>query len=179
MGRHMSLSDLASIGSFASGIAVVFSFIFLALQMRQSNQNQRSLMQQGRSARTVDILMKMTEPVLSETIMNAIQLDASKDPAKIFAFYAFACACFWNYEDSFLQFQTKTLDARSWATDDLTLTGLLTNPAYRAAWKMARNGMSDDYRNYIDAKLKSAGASQSRNIAELWDTYINEERAEA
>jgi hypothetical protein len=78
----MSLSDLAAIGSFASGIAVVLSFIFLALQMRQANQNQKSLMQQGRTARTVDILMKMTEPVLSETIMNAVREDASKEPGK-------------------------------------------------------------------------------------------------
>src|SRR4029077_9167793 len=128
-----------------------------------SNENQKSLMQQGRSARTVDILMKMTEPTLSETIVNAIRVDAPNDPAKIFAFYAFACACFWNYEDSFLQFQTKTLDARGWATDDLTLTALLRNPAYRAAWKMARAGMSGDYRDYIDAKLNVVGGSQSRN----------------
>jgi len=82
----MSLSDLAALGSFVSGVAVVVSFIFMALQMRQSNQNQKSLMQQGRSARTVDILMKMTEPGLSETITNALGMDASTNPAKIFAF---------------------------------------------------------------------------------------------
>src|SRR4029077_14649084 len=119
-----------------------------------SNENQKSLMQQGRSARTVDILMKMTEPTLSETIVNAIRVDATNDPAKIFAFYAFACACFWNYEDSFLQFQARTLDARSWATDVLTLKSLLRNPAYRAAWKIARNGMSGGYRDYIDTLMK-------------------------
>lgn len=175
----MNLSDLASVGNFLSGVAVVFSFIFLTLQIRQSNQNQKSLMQQGRSARTVDILMKMTEPGLSETIMNAIGMDASKEPAKIFAFYAFASACFWNYEDSFLQCQAKTLDARGWATDDLTLTGLLRNPAYRAAWKMARIGMSGDYRDYVDAKLKSVAGGEARNVVELWNTYFNEERAVA
>jgi hypothetical protein len=32
----MTLSDLASIGSFIGGIAVVLSFVFLTLQMRQS-----------------------------------------------------------------------------------------------------------------------------------------------
>jgi len=172
----MSLSDLAALGSFVSGVAVVVSFIFMALQMRQSNQNQKSLMQQGRSARTVDILMKMTEPGLSETITNALGMDASTNPAKIFAFYAFACACFWNYEDSFLQFQAKTLDANSWATDDLTLTGLLRNPAYRAAWKMARNGMNARYREFVDSKLKGIGEAGSRNIVEIWNTYIGEER---
>jgi hypothetical protein len=143
--------------------------------MRQTNANQKSLMQQGRSARTVDMLMKMSEPGLSDTIVSAFD-GAPREPARVFAFYSFACACFWNYEDSFLQFQAKTLDANSWATDDLTLTGLLRNPAYRAAWKMARNGMNARYREFVDSKLKGIGDAGSRNIVELWNTYIGEER---
>jgi hypothetical protein len=54
---------------------------------------------------------------------------------------------------------SKNLDARGWETDDLTLTALLRNPAYRAAWKMARTGMSVDYHDYIDVKLKSISSS--------------------
>jgi len=149
----MSLSDLASIGSFLSGAAVVVSFAFLALQMRQTNANQKSLMQQGRSARTVDMLMKMSEPGLSDTIVSAFD-GAPREPARVFAFYSFACACFWNYEDSFLQFRAKTLDARGWATDELTLRGLFANPAYRAVWRMARAGMNADYRDYLDRLMK-------------------------
>ena len=34
----MTLADLAALGSLVRGIAVVFSFMFLALQMRQSNK---------------------------------------------------------------------------------------------------------------------------------------------
>ena len=176
MGVVMSLSDLASIGSFVSGAAVVVSFAFLALQMRQANANQKSLMQQGRSARTVDILMKMSEPVLSQTIVSAFS-DASDDPARIFSFYAFASACFWNYEDSFLQFKARTLDARGWATDELTLKGLLANPAYRAVWRLVRSGMNVDYRDYLDSLMKEVQPSEPRDIAQMWRIYFNEERA--
>src|SRR5215472_12690648 len=129
------LSDLASIGSLVSGVAVVVSLVFLAMQIRQANANQKSLMQQGRSARTVDMLMKMSDPGLSETILGAFGGGVPDEPARIFAFYSFACACFWNYEDSFLQFRARTLDASGWATDELTLQGLLANPAYRAVWR--------------------------------------------
>ena len=174
----MSLSDLASIGSFISAIAVVVSIAFLALQMRQANANQKSLMQQGRSARTVDMLMKMSEPVLSQTIVSAFS-DASDDPARVFAFYSFACACFWNYEDSFLQFRAKTLDARGWATDELTLRGLFANPAYRAVWRMARAGMHGDYRDYLDRLMNEIRPSEPRNIAQVWRANFNEERGAA
>jgi hypothetical protein len=37
----MSLSDLASIGSFVSGVAVVVSFLFLTMQLRQNTQSLR------------------------------------------------------------------------------------------------------------------------------------------
>jgi len=46
----MSLSDLASIGSFVSGVAVVVTLALLLIQTRQANRNQKALMQQGRSA---------------------------------------------------------------------------------------------------------------------------------
>lgn len=172
----MSFSDLASIGGFVSGVAVVVSLVFLALQMRQTNANQKSLMQQGRSARTVDMLMKMSEPVLSETIVNAFG-GGSDEPARIFAFYSFACACFWNYEDSFLQFRARTLDARGWATDELTLRGLLGNPAYRAVWRMARAGMNADYRDYLDRLMREIQPSEPRDVAQVWKAYFTEERA--
>ncbi len=172
----MSLSDLAAVGSVAGGVAVVFSLVFLALQMRQTNANQKSLMQQARSARTVDMLMKMSEPVLSETIVGALG-GAVEEPAQIFAFYSFACACFWNYEDSFLQFRAKTLDARGWATDELTLKGLLATPAYRAVWRMARNGMNADYRAYLDGLMTQVPLTEPRDVSRVWRTYLAEERA--
>jgi hypothetical protein len=174
----MSLSDLASVGSIASGLAVVISLAFLALQIRQANANQKSLMQQGRSARTVDMLMKMSDPVLSETILSAFG-GAVGEPERIFAFYSFACACFWNYEDSFLQFRARTLDASGWATDELTLRGLFSNAAYRAVWRMARNGMNADYRACLDRLMQEIEPAEPRDIAQVWRAYFAEERGRA
>jgi hypothetical protein len=177
-GVVMSLSDLASLGGVVSGVAVVISLAFLALQIRQANANQRSLMQQGRSARTVDMLMKMSEPMLNETILAAFG-GAAGDPARVSAFYFFACACFWNYEDSFLQFRAKTLDASGWATDELTLQALLSNAAYRAVWRMARNGMNADYREYLDRLMQEVKPAEPRDLAQTWAGYFAEERGRA
>src|SRR5437764_15388103 len=61
----MSLADLASL---ASSVAVVVSLLFLGQQIRQSNRNQRSLMQQGRSARNVELLSRRSDPRVSDVI---------------------------------------------------------------------------------------------------------------
>jgi hypothetical protein len=92
----MSLTDLAAVGNFVSGVAVVFSFIFLALQLRQANRNQRSLMQQGRSNRT-----RFTDPKMTDIILRAFHGDPDMTDAEYFAFYSVAGAIFVNYEDSF------------------------------------------------------------------------------
>jgi PEP-CTERM motif len=46
----MTLSDLAALGSFISSVAVLVSLIYLALQVRQADKNQRAIVQQERAA---------------------------------------------------------------------------------------------------------------------------------
>ena len=59
----MSLSQLAEIGSFISGVAILSSLIFLCFQLRQINQqvkqaekNQQSAIRQGQATRSVGIV---------------------------------------------------------------------------------------------------------------------------
>ncbi|HXS50685.1 MAG TPA: hypothetical protein VN713_11240 [Sphingomicrobium sp.] len=174
----MSLSDLAALGSFISGIAVFFSFFFLAVQLRQANRNQRSLMQQARTGRNVEILLKMADPAVGETIAEADANYGTLGAAGIWTFYGFAAAVFWSYEDSFMQFQAGTLHPESWQSDVATLKRLMARPPYRAVWKMAREGMSGGYRDYIDSLVSEVPIDRSRSsITELFAAYIAEELA--
>ena len=171
----MSLSDLAAVGSFVSGIAVVVSFLFLALQVRQANRNQRSLIQQGRTARNVDILLRMSDPLMSKVIAEADVNCAAMDAASVWSFYGFAGAVFWTYEDSFLQFQAKTLDASSWESDAVTIKRLIGHPAYRVVWKMARDGMGGGYRDYVDSLMREVKADTLHGFIDLFKMYVAEE----
>lgn len=51
----MSLSDLAALGSFVSGFAVLLSLIYLALQVRQTKRNQQIAIRHSRATRVVDL----------------------------------------------------------------------------------------------------------------------------
>ena len=69
----MSLSQLAEIGSFVSGVAILASLIFLYFQLRQINhqvrqaeKNQKSAIRQGRASRTVRIILAGTDPSLAD-----------------------------------------------------------------------------------------------------------------
>jgi hypothetical protein len=58
----MSLSDLASIGTLVSGLAVLISLVYLSLQIRQTAKDQRALMDQETVTRNIGILMFLSQP---------------------------------------------------------------------------------------------------------------------
>ena len=120
----MSLADLASL---ASSVAVVVSLLFLGLQIRQSNRNQRSLMQQGRSARNVELLSRLSDPRVSDVISRAANGETLTDQ-DCFVLYSYMASVFWSYEDCFFQFHLGMLDPKSWGVRRYRLEALARQP---------------------------------------------------
>lgn len=175
----MSLSDLAAIGSFVSGIAVVFSFIFLALQVQQANRNQRSLIQQARTGRNVESLQKMADPPISELLAQAETEPETLSRAQIWSLYGYGAAVFWSYEDSYMQFNAGTLHAGSWQSDLATLQRILAFPWFRVIWRMARDGMDCGYRDYVDSLMSKVPADPSVRFSDFFGAFLAEELASA
>lgn len=67
-----------------------------------------------------------------------------------------------------MQFEAGTLDASSWASDVATLERLVASPPYRAVWRMAREEMSGDYRDYVDWLMDKIPSDTSRSIADAF-----------
>src|SRR5579864_7709910 len=99
----MTLSELASIGSFVSGLAVLVSLVFLTLQIHQANKNQRAIIQQGRATRLADFLLHVAEPSLLPAWSAGLRGDREIGPDRHFQFMYVARARFISFEDSFLQ----------------------------------------------------------------------------
>jgi hypothetical protein len=68
----MSLSDLASLGSFVSGVAVMASLVYLALQVRQSAKHQRSLVLHGRAEAAQALALRLADPAMATVLDNAL-----------------------------------------------------------------------------------------------------------
>jgi hypothetical protein len=79
----MSLSDLASLGSFVSGVAVTVTLVFLLIQLRQNNHNQRAIMQQGRSAQQVDLLLRCADERLTAIRLKSLACDPTMNEQEI------------------------------------------------------------------------------------------------
>jgi len=175
----MTLSDLAALGSFISGIAVVFSFVFLALQLRQSNKNQRALMQQGRASRWIDIILNRTEPTVSEAITRAMLGDMSMDGAQVQTAVIHFCALFWSAEDSYLQHKAGLLDKAGWETELSTLRANLSIPTVRVSWKVNRIAFNEEFRAYVDSLLQEIKPLKRPDLLTRWKNMMAQELVEA
>jgi hypothetical protein len=175
----MSLSDLASLGSFVSGVAIVVTLIFLLLQMRQNNRNQRSLMQQGRSDRMVNLILSRANPHVAEAWGRGVSGDISISPVQLETLHALIIAGFTNFEDSYLQYRAGTLDQASWDTDVATLKRLMGLCAFRVEWKVLRPFQSGGFRDYVDELMRQNPAVKPVNFNAAWQTMMAEELAAA
>ena len=176
----MTLSDLAALGSFVSGIAVLATLVLVLLQMRQANQNQRALMQGMRSARLVETILHQSEPHVSEAIGRALQHDLSMPEPQLRSFLLAMNATFANWEDSFLQHRAGVLDDEGLQSDAAVIRSVMRRPAHRAAWKLQRDRTIPAFRAFVDRIVdETRPALDHRGLAAAWKKMLTEELAAA
>jgi len=83
----MSLTDLASIGSFVSGIAVVVSLIYLALQVRHAHKAQRALMHQARTERIINACIECMRGDVAEVVTKIAKGEEMSSPLEMMQAY--------------------------------------------------------------------------------------------
>ena len=109
----MRLSDLASIGSFVSGIAVVVSLVYLALQVRHAQKTQRALMHQARTERVVNAALTSMQTDIAETVTKIVNNNELSPREMLQSYYymrvqvAVVEDALWQYDAGFLD-QTPT-----------------------------------------------------------------------
>src|ERR1700680_554478 len=137
-GHQMPLSDLASIGSFVSGVSVLVTLAFLLAQIRQANRNQRAIVLQGRATRIADVLLRVIDPSLLSAWTMGLRGAAEIGPDEHFQFMYMARARFLSLEDSFLQHRAGLMDEGAFAGHVEAFKLVFAARGLRAAWKMTR-----------------------------------------
>jgi hypothetical protein len=172
----MSLSDLASVGSFISGVAVLISFGFLALQLRQGNVNQRALIQMGRNAGIIDVIYRRLDPRLQAVLLRGNRGDASMSPDEIDAYLQMNYGAFLNFENTYLQAAAGTIHPGAWETSRSRLRNLLAAPGYRVCWKKWRANFRSDFAEIVDQLVLEARQSGWEETTLSWAADLAEEK---
>ena len=171
----MSLSDLSNVGSFVSGISVLVTLLFLLVQIRQANRNQKAIVQQGRATRIADFLLRVIEPPLLPAWTMGLTGAADIGPDRHFQFMYMARARFLSLEDSFLQHRSRLMDEGAFIGHVEAFKLVFGARGLRAAWKLTRATYDKDFAEFVDSLENERRAPAQQGSVERWLEVIRSE----
>ena len=175
----MSLSDIASIGSLVSGIAVLISLVYLSLQVKQAERNQRALMQQGRANRVTDTTLRLAEADMSSVWCRARRGDENLTLEELNQYMLMCRAGFLSGEDSFLQHLSGQLDGTAFKSFAAGARSYFTSPGLRAAWRLSANQYGEEYARFMDEIMKESTVQPEADLRANWLEAMRLEKASA
>ena len=168
----MNLADLASIGNFVSGVAVVFSLIYLGLQVRHAQRAQRALMHQARVDRVTNASLAFAQGDVADVLAKAAAHPVELSSGEVMRLFYFVRIQVLAVDDALWQFDAGFLDAPSLETTLLTMRRLMANPALRAVWHLVRPQITPSVRARIDRIAEESTLVAPTDWAIAWrDDY--------
>lgn len=165
----MSLADLASLGSFVSGFAVLTSLIYLALQVRQSERNQQISIRHSRVSRIVELHVAFADPGVADAWLHGLGRPNEMTQTEVSQFVNLCRALFFHFEDSFYQREEGLLNDEAFETVVAGARLTARSPGVRAAWKMARPNFGGRFLAFMDDVVARSAAEPPVDLSlEAW-----------
>ena len=128
----MTLSDLASIATVVSGVAVLVSLIYLSLQTRQNTRHIRALLWQGAADRGVSMNLTMADEKLAAAFIAANGVVPTPEAIMQRQFQLQCTALYAQIDDLFAQWNDGLIDDNRFSRfRALIVSTLAANPGVR------------------------------------------------
>jgi hypothetical protein len=176
--RLMSLTDLAAIASVISSAAVAITLIFLALQVRQAEKNQRAMMQQGRADRvSAQALQVASNPQFSVLFNKGMQRPEELTREELDQFILLLRGLFLSGEDSFLQHQAGLLDKAAYRSHVAGTRYMLSAwPGLRAGWRLMAGQYSEAFQRFMNDIVGEVPSARARDWMTQWTAILQAEK---
>jgi hypothetical protein len=172
----MTLTDLSAVASLVSSLAVVFSLVFLTLQMRQNTKHTRALIQQGRAVQSVDLPLRWAESeTLGEIRLRGDSGDKTLTPSEIIRYRLIVVSVLWYFEDQFHHHRDGLIEDNRFAGSANSMERNLTLPGFRAVWKRSQHLFGSAFQAYMNNIMQQAQVSVPIDPAAIWRTDIDVE----
>jgi len=145
----MSMGALVNVASVLSSIAVLVSVVYLALQIRQSARNQRSLIDRGRSEQVSQWLQFIASPDIAPLVLRGHKGEAlTPDEHQRYVWCLYPLLL--HYEDSFHQYREQMLSRAQYDSICSQMKDSARAPGFRAVWAEVRERFPDPFRAFAD-----------------------------
>ena len=158
----MTLENLANIGEFVGGIAVIISLLYLALQIRQNSKIVRAAAYQSFNEANARVLHTMAQgPPAAETMTKGLADIRSLSPAESFQFITLVVSLLQSFQTAYFQHRDGLLPDDLWRNHRAVGRWWLANPGIRSAMKLI--GPTFD-RDFLDEIAPQASTRSTEDL---------------
>ena len=157
----MTLNELGSLGEFISGLAVVVTLIYLALQIRHNTRAVRSSMHQDMVGSTARIAQSVSDsPDVGRIVLKADEDYDNLTKEEFIRFEAYAERVFGNFESVFYSYRNSMIEQDLWESWEASYLADISRNAMRRFWHEDRPMHLRDYMDFIDQFYRKNPASE-------------------
>ena len=153
----MTIQEMGAAGELIGGIAVIFTLIYLALQIRQNTIAVRlsTLHDVKDTIRETNLLMA-EQGDLAEIVFEGLGDLEKLTGAPRARFYTWAHNLFLGYENLYLQYIGGALDSHHWSGMAQHMTDVSNVPGMQAYWADRRHWFTEEFQNYWENEVLPA-----------------------
>jgi hypothetical protein len=158
----VTLNELGSLGEFISGIAVVVTLIYLAVQIRHNTRAVRSSMHHA----MIESTLRIAESVSDTADVGRIVLKADEDFDNLtkeerIRFEAYAERVFNNFESVFYSYRNSMIEEDLWESWESSYLADVSRSAMRRYWQEERPQHLRDFMDFVEEFYRTHPASDS------------------
>ena len=154
----MDLGQLAALGEFVGGIAVLATLAYLAVQVRQNTNAVVTTSHHQMAAALSEITFRIVDnPEVAPLLRKAAASYDGLDEDERMRFDAFAMNFLALFENVFFQRQRGLIDPNMWPHWSTYYKDSLTGDGFRRFWASRRSWYLDEFRSYMEEEVFPPG----------------------
>jgi len=172
----MDLQSLANIGEFIGAIVVVLSLFYLAIQVRQSTEAQRTENYAHALERLAAFQSTLSQNNEMSVIFSKGVVDASKlTPHEKVQFTWSLYEAFGAFEFMFHASKTDSIVDEVWSRWSIAIAWWLTFPGVQAWWKARPIPFTNSFTLFVESLLKDNPTDAEPT--QRWQEFIDQEKS--
>lgn len=157
----MGLTELAQVGEFVGGVAVLLSIIYLAIQVRVSARSARGAAHDSTQLAAIDLLKHIgADPDRMQIFASGILDLKNLTALERMQFEYMIHALFFTYEVNFNQRQRKDIDDDTWEPLRIRMLWYFVQPGVRQWWSERATPMSRKFEEFLEEESKTFGGTE-------------------
>jgi hypothetical protein len=175
----MDLEQLANLGEFISGIAVIASLIYLAIQIRQNTRSVRSSTLATNTANWSSMLVNLANDDQADAYLAGTAGREDIGNKHFLQFLLIARAMLVSFETQYHQYLNGALDRDIYLGYERSCKQqILAYPGFQMVWEITREGFSPAFAELVDRLISELDAGDASAMMRKWRQLANQRAAD-